>query len=196
MFLIGPVQVVLALLATCSVALNLTSLIHTIVKPAGFHKLLLANKCVRANQNTMHSTWSNIRHSQEVVPARLTAWSGPASQDAFDAVGYFHLALAAALEDRGNPRALYTVYVKLAEIHAHHMPDATLSSSYMDHARALRDALEQGAGKGTATTPPGTQTGGTGLSEETEGTGTQSSNLPEPQHKRDLSVPVDTFSDL
>ncbi|XP_061092378.1 SH3 domain and tetratricopeptide repeat-containing protein 2 isoform X2 [Conger conger] len=69
-------------------------------------------------------------------------------KDAFDAVGYFHLALAAALQDRGTPWALYTVYVKLAEIHAHHMPDARLSQEYMDCARALKDELEQAAGPG------------------------------------------------
>ncbi|KAJ8281528.1 hypothetical protein COCON_G00040470 [Conger conger] len=65
-------------------------------------------------------------------------------KDAFDAVGYFHLALAAALQDRGTPWALYTVYVKLAEIHAHHMPDARLSqeSSLNPGAKVTRPSPE------------------------------------------------------
>ncbi|KAG9346789.1 hypothetical protein JZ751_007108 [Albula glossodonta] len=67
-------------------------------------------------------------------------------KDAFDAVGYFHLALAAALEDRQNPQALYVVYMKLAEIHANHMPDAELSQGYMDSAQALRKELARDTG--------------------------------------------------
>ncbi|KAM4621768.1 SH3 domain and tetratricopeptide repeat-containing protein 2 [Polymixia lowei] len=62
-------------------------------------------------------------------------------KDAFDAVGYFHLALAAALEDQANPRALYVVYMKLAEIHASHMPDAQLCQAYRDRAQSLRRVL-------------------------------------------------------
>ncbi|MFT7809910.1 SH3 domain and tetratricopeptide repeat-containing protein 2 isoform X2 [Arapaima gigas] len=65
-------------------------------------------------------------------------------KDAFDAMGYFHLALAAALEDRENPKALYVVYMKLAEIHANHMPDAELSQAYRDNAQALRKELDGG----------------------------------------------------
>ncbi|XP_018612031.2 SH3 domain and tetratricopeptide repeat-containing protein 2 isoform X2 [Scleropages formosus] len=63
-------------------------------------------------------------------------------KDAFDAVGYFHLALAAALEDRENLKALYVVYMKLAEIHANHMPDTELSQAYRDNAQALRKELD------------------------------------------------------
>ncbi|XP_054648580.1 SH3 domain and tetratricopeptide repeat-containing protein 2 isoform X3 [Dunckerocampus dactyliophorus] len=62
-------------------------------------------------------------------------------KDAFDAVGYFHLALAAALEDRANPQALYVVYMKLAEIHGNHMPDAQLCQLYRDRARSLKRVL-------------------------------------------------------
>lgn len=62
-------------------------------------------------------------------------------QDAFDAVGYFQLALAAALEDQANPEALYVVYMKLAEIHGHHMPDAELCQVYRDRAQSLKRVL-------------------------------------------------------
>uniref|UniRef100_A0A671Z2U2 SH3 domain and tetratricopeptide repeats 2 n=1 Tax=Sparus aurata TaxID=8175 RepID=A0A671Z2U2_SPAAU len=62
-------------------------------------------------------------------------------KDAFDAVGYFHLALAAALEDRANPEALYVVYMKLAEIHGNHMPDAQLCQVYRDRAQTLKRVL-------------------------------------------------------
>ncbi|KAG7241809.1 hypothetical protein INR49_024779 [Caranx melampygus] len=62
-------------------------------------------------------------------------------KDAFDAVGYFHLALAAALEDQANTEALYVVYMKLAEIHGNHMPDAQLCQIYRDRARGLKRVL-------------------------------------------------------
>ncbi|KAK2849389.1 hypothetical protein Q5P01_009223 [Channa striata] len=62
-------------------------------------------------------------------------------KDAFDAVGYFHLALAAALEDHTNPEALYVVYMKLAEIHGNHMPDAQLCQVYKDRAQNLKRVL-------------------------------------------------------
>ncbi|XP_026185530.1 SH3 domain and tetratricopeptide repeat-containing protein 2 isoform X3 [Mastacembelus armatus] len=62
-------------------------------------------------------------------------------KDAFDAVGYFQLALAAALEDKANPEALYVVYMKLAEIHGNHMPDAQLCQDYRDRARSLKRVL-------------------------------------------------------
>lgn len=68
-------------------------------------------------------------------------------QDAFDAVGYFQLALAAALEDQANPEALYVVYMKLAEIHGNHMPDAELCQVYRDRAQSLKRVL---AGEGGA----------------------------------------------
>ncbi|XP_030001800.1 SH3 domain and tetratricopeptide repeat-containing protein 2 isoform X2 [Sphaeramia orbicularis] len=71
-------------------------------------------------------------------------------KDAFDAMGYFHLALAAALEDQANPEALYVVYMKLAEIHGHHMPDAQLCQVYRDRAQSLKRVLagEEGASVG------------------------------------------------
>lgn len=71
-------------------------------------------------------------------------------QDAFDAVGYFQLALAAALEDRVNPEALYVVYMKLAEIHGNHIPDAQLCQVYRDRAQSLKRVLagEEGAAVG------------------------------------------------
>uniref|UniRef100_A0A3B5LRM7 SH3 domain and tetratricopeptide repeats 2 n=1 Tax=Xiphophorus couchianus TaxID=32473 RepID=A0A3B5LRM7_9TELE len=62
-------------------------------------------------------------------------------KDAFDAVGYFYLALAAALEDKANPEALYVVYMKLAEIHGSHMPDAQLCQLYIDRAQSLKRVL-------------------------------------------------------
>ncbi|KAM4586351.1 SH3 domain and tetratricopeptide repeat-containing protein 2 isoform 2-T2 [Fundulus diaphanus] len=62
-------------------------------------------------------------------------------KDAFDAVGYFHLALAAALEDQANPEALYVVYMKLAEIHGNHMPDVRLCQLYRDRAQSLKRVL-------------------------------------------------------
>nr|XP_020485390.2 SH3 domain and tetratricopeptide repeat-containing protein 2 isoform X2 [Labrus bergylta] len=67
-------------------------------------------------------------------------------KDAFDAVGYFQLALAAAMEDQANPEALYVVYMKLAEIHGNHMPDAQLCQVYRDRARSLKRVLAGGEG--------------------------------------------------
>ncbi|KAL7395227.1 hypothetical protein ABVT39_012514 [Epinephelus coioides] len=62
-------------------------------------------------------------------------------KDSFDAVGYFQLALAAALEDQSNPEALYVVYMKLAEIHGNHMPDPQLCQVYRDRAQSLKRIL-------------------------------------------------------
>lgn len=62
-------------------------------------------------------------------------------KDAFDAVGYFQLALAATLEDQANTEALYVVYMKLAEIHGNHMPDAQLCQLYRDRACGLKRVL-------------------------------------------------------
>ncbi|XP_029966978.1 SH3 domain and tetratricopeptide repeat-containing protein 2-like isoform X1 [Salarias fasciatus] len=62
-------------------------------------------------------------------------------EDAHDAVGYFQLALAAALEDRTHPEALYVVYMKLAEIHGNHMPDSQLCQVYIDGAQSLKRVL-------------------------------------------------------
>nr|XP_020449226.1 SH3 domain and tetratricopeptide repeat-containing protein 2 isoform X2 [Monopterus albus] len=71
-------------------------------------------------------------------------------KDAFDAVGYFQLALAAALEDQANPEALYVVYMKLAEIHGNHLPDAQLCQVYRDRAQSLKRVLarEEGTAAG------------------------------------------------
>ncbi|XP_029297799.1 SH3 domain and tetratricopeptide repeat-containing protein 2 isoform X2 [Cottoperca gobio] len=71
-------------------------------------------------------------------------------KDSFDAVGYFQLALAAALEDQAHPEALYVVYMKLAEIHGNHMPDAQLCQVYRDRAQSLKRVLarEEGAAAG------------------------------------------------
>lgn len=62
-------------------------------------------------------------------------------QDAFDAMGYFHLALAAALVDEGSLQARYIIYMKLAEIHTNYLPDVELSQRYMDDARSLKREL-------------------------------------------------------
>ncbi|XP_059919096.1 SH3 domain and tetratricopeptide repeat-containing protein 2 isoform X2 [Gadus macrocephalus] len=85
-------------------------------------------------------------------------------KDAFDAVGYFHLALAAALEDQTQPRALYVVYMKLAEIHAHHLPDPQLCHTYRDRAHSLRRVLagEESPRCGREGGTPGEVSGGTG----------------------------------
>lgn len=56
-------------------------------------------------------------------------------------MGYYHLALAAALEDKESLSTLYIIYMKLAEIHANHMPDAELCKNYMDRAQSLRREL-------------------------------------------------------
>ncbi|KAM6953199.1 SH3 domain and tetratricopeptide repeat-containing protein 2 [Aplochiton taeniatus] len=77
-------------------------------------------------------------------------------KDAHDAVGYFQLALAAALEDRDNPMALYVIYMKLAEIHANHMPDAQLCQTYRERAQSLRKVL---AGPGDTGEKEDTDTG-------------------------------------
>nr|XP_023677060.1 SH3 domain and tetratricopeptide repeat-containing protein 2 isoform X1 [Paramormyrops kingsleyae] len=75
------------------------------------------------------------------VYCRLGAITLHQLKDAIDAKGYFHLALAAALEDQDNARALYVIYMKLAEIHANYIPDEELSQSYRDSATALREEL-------------------------------------------------------
>ncbi|XP_036424873.1 SH3 domain and tetratricopeptide repeat-containing protein 2 isoform X3 [Colossoma macropomum] len=80
-------------------------------------------------------------HYYVKVYCRLAELTLHKLKDAFDAVGYFHLALAAALEDSGNPQALYIIYMKLAEIHANHLPDAELSQRYMDSAQSLKREL-------------------------------------------------------
>ncbi|XP_066573168.1 SH3 domain and tetratricopeptide repeat-containing protein 2 isoform X1 [Amia ocellicauda] len=70
-------------------------------------------------------------------------------KDAVDAMGYFQLALAAALEDRGDTRALYIVYMKLAEIHGRHLPDKELCQGYISQAQALRKELSGDASSET-----------------------------------------------
>lgn len=62
-------------------------------------------------------------------------------QDAFDAVGYFQLALAAALEDQANTKDLYVVLMKLAEIYCNYLPDAQLGQVYRDKAQSLKRIL-------------------------------------------------------
>ncbi|XP_053180290.1 SH3 domain and tetratricopeptide repeat-containing protein 2 isoform X1 [Scomber japonicus] len=76
-------------------------------------------------------------------------------KDAFDAVGYFELALAAALEDQANPEALYVVYMKLAEIHGNHMPDVQLCQVYRDRAQSLKRVLAGEENMGNADTESG-----------------------------------------
>ncbi|XP_049339836.1 SH3 domain and tetratricopeptide repeat-containing protein 2 isoform X5 [Astyanax mexicanus] len=76
-------------------------------------------------------------------------------KDAYDAMGYFHLALAAALEGRGDPQTLYIIYMKLVEIHTNHLPDAELSRGYLQRAQGLKREL---AGY---TDPTDTETGDT-----------------------------------
>lgn len=84
----------------------------------------------------------------------------PSLQDALDALGYFHLALAAALVDQDHPEDLYVVYMKLAEIHYNHMPDTELCQTYRDRARSLKRVLarEDGSSVGeNVMTEPGRQ---------------------------------------
>lgn len=45
------------------------------------------------------------------------------------------------MEDRANPEALYVVYMKLAEIHGNHMPDAQLCQVYRARAQSLKRVL-------------------------------------------------------
>lgn len=125
---------------------------------------VLINKYFRSQQqylSDVHQTLT-IRRIMLLMRAALTAAVFPPLQDAFDAVGYFQLALAAALEDQANPEALYVVYMKLAEIHGHHMPDAQLCQVYRDRAQSLKRVLagvEGAAGgeehSGGAVTEPG-----------------------------------------
>lgn len=56
-------------------------------------------------------------------------------------MGYFHLALAAALEDEGSLQARYIIYMKLAEIHSNYLPDVELSQRYMESARGIKKEL-------------------------------------------------------
>ncbi|XP_061581809.1 SH3 domain and tetratricopeptide repeat-containing protein 2 isoform X2 [Cololabis saira] len=65
-------------------------------------------------------------------------------KDAVDALGYFQLALAAALEDQTNPEALYVVYMKLAELHGNHIPDDELCQVYRGRAHSLKRVLAGG----------------------------------------------------
>lgn len=65
----------------------------------------------------------------------------PSFQDSIDAMGYFHLALAAALEDEESLQDQYIIYMKLAEIHANHLINVELSQRYMDSAQSLKQKL-------------------------------------------------------
>ncbi|KAM9469926.1 SH3 domain and tetratricopeptide repeat-containing protein 2 isoform 1-T1 [Clarias gariepinus] len=87
-----------------------------------------------------------LEHAEEAryyvkVYCRLADLTLHRIKDAFDAMGYFHLALAAALEDKKSLRARYIIYMKLAEIHANYLPDVELSQRYMDSARTLKREL-------------------------------------------------------
>lgn len=107
-------------------------------------------------------------------------------QDAFDAMGYFQLALAAALEDRANPQALYVVYMKLAEIHGSHLPDTQLCQVYRERAQSLKRLL---AGEDAAAAAA------VGDEEETEQFECTESNLtsvPETVRSKDISRDTDT----
>ncbi|XP_062332333.1 SH3 domain and tetratricopeptide repeat-containing protein 2 isoform X3 [Osmerus eperlanus] len=84
-------------------------------------------------------------------------------KDAHDAVGYFQLALAAALEDQESPQALYVICMKLAEIYANHMPDAQLCQAYRERARSLRRQLSgQGVSESREGGEGGVEGGGEG----------------------------------
>lgn len=95
-------------------------------------------KMIRSDQNPAFRCEDTVFNSEETCADLRSVHP---LQDAFDAVGYFHLALAAALEDRANPEALYVVYMKLAEIHGNHMPDAQLCQVYRDRAQTLKRVL-------------------------------------------------------
>uniref|UniRef100_A0A8B9L0P7 SH3 domain and tetratricopeptide repeats 2 n=1 Tax=Astyanax mexicanus TaxID=7994 RepID=A0A8B9L0P7_ASTMX len=73
------------------------------------------------------------------LAVQISATTG--KTDAYDAMGYFHLALAAALEGRGDPQTLYIIYMKLVEIHTNHLPDAELSRGYLQRAQGLKREL-------------------------------------------------------
>lgn len=117
-------------------------------------------------------------------------------------MGYFHLALAAALEDKESLSTLYIIYMKLAEIHANHMPDEELCKRYMDSAQSLRREL---AGDSTDTyqdcdeAEPVTQTNA-GLSHSSSGPESSMTDTRESEfmvtnvnHKEDKDT---RFSDL
>lgn len=70
-------------------------------------------------------------------------------------MSYFQLALAAALEDQANPEALYVVYMKLAEIHGNHLPNAQLCQVYRDRAQSLKRVLAGEENIGNADTESG-----------------------------------------
>ncbi|TSQ81051.1 SH3 domain and tetratricopeptide repeat-containing protein 2 [Bagarius yarrelli] len=87
-----------------------------------------------------------LEHAEEAryyvkVYCRLADLTLHKIKDAYDAMGYFHLALAAALEDGVSLQARYIIYMKLAEIHANYLPDVELSQKYMDCARSLKRKL-------------------------------------------------------
>ncbi|KAI5105085.1 SH3 domain and tetratricopeptide repeat-containing protein 2 isoform X3 [Silurus meridionalis] len=87
-----------------------------------------------------------LEHAEEAryyvkVYCRLADLTLHKIKDAYDAMGYFHLALAAALEDGGSIHSRYIIYMKLAEIHANYLPDVKLSQTYMDSARNLKMEL-------------------------------------------------------
>lgn len=107
-------------------------------------------------------------------------------QDAFDAMGYFQLALAAALEDQANPQALYVVYMKLAEIHGSHMPDAQLCQVYRDRAQSLKRVL---AGEDAAAAAA---VGDEEESEQCECTEDNLASVPETVQSKDVSQDTDT----
>lgn len=106
-------------------------------------------------------------------------------QDAFDALSYFHLALAAAVEDRAKPEALYVVYMKLAEIHGSHMPDAQLCQVYRARAQSLKKVL---AGEESAAGGEENMVGAGGVNSDPD---VECTNTPVPSVKefKDVSLP-------
>ncbi|XP_023275096.1 SH3 domain and tetratricopeptide repeat-containing protein 2 isoform X3 [Seriola lalandi dorsalis] len=142
------------------------------------------------------------------VYSRLGNFTLHKLKDAFDAVGYFQLALAAALEDQANTEALYVVYMKLAEIHGNHMPDAQLCQLYRDRARGLKRVLagEEGTAAGedsmdyTGTAPEQKKENDSdGGVEHTEGLFKRNSTLdsiPEEEKYEDALDPINCMSDV
>uniref|UniRef100_A0AAY4E8B2 SH3 domain and tetratricopeptide repeats 2 n=1 Tax=Denticeps clupeoides TaxID=299321 RepID=A0AAY4E8B2_9TELE len=63
-------------------------------------------------------------------------------QDAFDAMGYYQLALAAAMEDT-CPASRYILFMKLAEVHTHLLPDTELCEHYTHSANSLKNVLAE-----------------------------------------------------
>ncbi|KAG5270257.1 hypothetical protein AALO_G00190580 [Alosa alosa] len=95
-------------------------------------------KCVSLGPDLTHS--SDARYYCKVYThlANITLHK---LKDAFDAMGYYQLALAGAME-ADDVSCVYVLLMKLAELHSSHLPNAHLSQLYTHTASSLRVRLE------------------------------------------------------